>query len=195
MINFRFYLLISLIALFTGCTNPNKLSMGIVQEPKNVQYKESDFKDIIVKNDILANDDDIKNKLKFITQNCVKKYASINNFVYFDERYSVNYWFEISDNNITIESNIRNILKKKNDLQNEALLLGGTQGNRIFKIDLPYKLEKVNDSTYKITIYNNENINVTESFNKETNKAYEPTVWNISIDRFKVTVNNIANCI
>lgn len=194
MINFRFYLLIGLIALFTGCINPNKLSMGIVQEPKNVQYKESDFKNIIARKDILANDD-IKNKLKFITQNCVKKYASINNFVYLDERYSVNYWFEISDNNITIESNIRNILKKKNDLQNEALLLGGTQGNRIFKIDLPYKLEKVNDSTYKITIYNNENIIVTESFNKETNKAYEPTVWNIPIDRFKVTVNNIANCI
>lgn len=196
MINFRFYLLIGLIVLFSGCTNPNKLSVGTIQEPKNIEYKESDYKNIIVQKDILVNsDEDIKNKLKFITQNCVKRYVSINDYVYLDERYSVNYWFEITDNKITLESNIRNILKKKNDLQNEALFLGGAQGNRIFRIDLPYKLEKINDTTYKITIYNNENINVTESFNNETNKIYEPTVWNITIDRFKGTVNNIANCI
>lgn len=196
MINLRLYLLIGLVALFSGCTNPNKLSVGTIQEPKNVQYKESDYKNVIVQKDILANNDkDVKNRLKFATQYCVKRYGSMNDYVYLDERYSINYWFEIADNKITLESNIRNILKKKNDLQNESLLLGGTQGNTIYRIDLPYKLEKINDTTYKVTIYNNENINVTESFNNETNKIYEPTVWNIPIDRFKDKVNYIANCI
>lgn len=179
----------------SGCTNQNNLSLGTIQDEKNVQYKENEYNEILAEKDILANsDEDMKNKLKFITQNCVKRFWLYES-IYPNERISSNAWFDITENNISIEHNVRNFIKEKSDLKNENLNLGGRHGNRIFKISLPYKFYKINDTTYKLTIYNNENIKVVESMSNITNKPYEPTIFNIDIDKFKDKINGIAKCI
>ena len=179
----------------SGCTNQNDLSLGTIQDEKNVQYKENEYSEILAEKDISANsEEDMKNKLKFITQNCVKRFW-IYESIYPSERISSNAWFNITENNISIEHNVRNFIKEKSDLNNESLNLGGRHGNRIFKISLPYKLYKINDTTYKLTIYNNENIKVVESMSNITNKPYEPTIFNIDINKFKDKINGIAKCI
>lgn len=188
---------IALFALFiTGCANPNNFSISTLQDEKNIQYRESEYTEILIQKEInIDNFSNVKNKLRYITQECVKGNTLITDYVYINEKYSTNSWFEISDNSITIENNVRNIIKKKDDLSSEALNLGGTQGNRMFKISLPYKVSKLNDTTYKLIIYNNENINVIESINNSTGNPYESTVYNSDINDFKKQIVRMAKCI
>lgn len=196
MSKIKLYLFVMVGIFVSGCTNPNVLSIGTIQDEKNVQYRESEYAEILIEKDIAASsDEDMKKKLLFMTQECVKGYTMKSEYVYYNEKYSTNSWFEISDDKITIENNVRNIIKNKDDLKSEVLNLGGKQGNRMFKISLPYKLTKINNSTYKLTIYNNENIKVVESINNSTGKPYESTVYNFNINDFKVKINRMARCI
>lgn len=196
MSKIKLYLFVMVGIFVSGCTNPNVLSIGTIQDEKNVQYRESEYAEILIEKDIAASsDEDMKKKLLFMTQECVKGYTMKSEYVYYNEKYSTNSWFEISDDKINIENNVRNIIKNKDDLKSEVLNLGGKQGNRMFKISLPYKLTKINSSTYKLTIYNNENIKVVESINNSTGKPYETTVYNFNINDFKVKINRMARCI
>lgn len=192
----KLYLLFIAAIFVSGCTNPNNPSLGTLQDEKKIQYKENEYAEILIQKDITANsEDEIRNKLKLITQGCVQKYSIIAAYTYNNERISSNSWFDISNDTITIESNVRNILKDKRDINSEAINLGGRYGNRMYKIDLPYKLSKVNENTYKITIYNNENIKTVESINNATSKVYEPTVYSYDVNKFKEKVAYIAKCI
>lgn len=68
MNNLNLYGLCILFSFFlSGCTNPNNLSLGTIQDEKNVKYKENEYNKILAEKDILANsDEDMSNKLKFI---------------------------------------------------------------------------------------------------------------------------------
>ena len=192
----KLFLYIVVGIFVSGCTNPNVLSIGTIQDERNVQYRENEYLEILIEKNIAANsDEDMKKKLLFMTQECVKIYSITANYTYNNEKVSSSSWFDISNDSISIESNVRNILKDKKDINSEAINLGGGYGNRLYKIELPYKLTKINDTTYKITIFNNENIKTVESINNSTNKVYEPTVYSYDINKFKDKIIRIARCI
>lgn len=173
MNNIKLYLLGFFALFITGCTNQNSLSTGTIQEEKTIQFKENEYIEILTQKDIVGNNEnEATNKLKLLLQDSIKRVTFFRNDTFAEEKLISNYWFEISNNNIIIESNIRNIMKNKRDISNESINLGGSYGNRMFKVVLSYKITKVNDKTFRITVYNSENIKFVESINNMTNKPY-----------------------
>lgn len=173
MNNIKLYLLGFFALFITGCTNQNSLSTGTIQEEKTIQFKENEYIEILTQKDIEGNNEnEATNRLKLLLQDSIKRVTFFRNDTFAEEKLISNYWFEISNNNIIIESNIRNIMKNKRDISNESIDLGGSYGNRMFKVVLPYKITKVNDKTFRITVYNSENIKFVESINNITNKPY-----------------------
>lgn len=189
MNNIKLYLLGLIALLVTGCTNQNSLSLGTIQEEKNIQYRENEYVEILVQKDIVGkNENDVKNKLKLLLQDSIKRVSYFRNDTLSEEKIFNSTWFEITDDNIIIESNIRNIIKNKSDINSESINLGGSYGNRMFKATLPYKIIKVNDTTFKFSVYNIENIKFVESINNATNKPY---IENFDYKNFKTRVITI----
>ena len=185
----KLYLLGIIALCITGCTNQNSLSLGTVQDSKNIQYKENDYVDILIQKDIAgSSESEARINLNMMLQKSAVRVNFIKNISFSNERVFDNSWFDVTNDFIIYEDNLRNILKDKRDINSQNLNLGGTYGNRMYKIVLPYKLVKVNEKTYNITIFNNENLEFVESINNSTNKPY---VENFDVKRFKNKVNGI----
>lgn len=197
MNNIKLYLLVVVAIILSGCAGTNNPSLSTIQDEKSNQIRESDYKDILIQKDIALNapKDDIKNKIRLIMQSCIKSNFIITERINYNERFSSNAWFDITDENIIIESNLRDILKVKSDINSETINLGGRYGNRMLKISLPYKITKMSDTVYKLVVHNNETIKSIESVSAETGKPFENNVYNSKINEFKDDINRTARCV
>jgi hypothetical protein len=188
-------LIILLFINFTGCTNQNELSLGKIDDKEIVKLHEKDYKEILVDKILISDtNEQMKQWLFFKTNSCIKEELSSYAYTYNNERFSTSDWFEITDENLVIEYNLRNIIKDKKDLENEELKLGGTQGNKMFRIKLPYKIIKQKDKDYRFILNNSENVELIKSISLKTNKPFEETLYNKSLEVFKIRINYLAKC-
>lgn len=183
--------------LFVGCLNPNPISPSIIQDKKSIVFQEKDFKDTLFKLTYISKTkEQLKNHLKVKLPFCLKDNFITTTHLYFNQRISNDIWYDLKDKTIKIENYTSNFMKDRSRKSNdEKLVLGGEFGNNVYGINLPYSITKVSEDRYMLEIFNNKNIEVTESFNVVAKKPYEPYVYMRSIEDFKKNINRAISCI
>lgn len=193
------YLIFTIVMIgINGCTNPNSLSIGKVEEKKNLAYKEEKYKEVLiekVKN--VDSEKQLKQNLYLQTQFCIKKLNQTGDTTLTEERFYRSWWVDIDEMNIVFEYNLRNFIQYKNNKEaKEEIILGGSySGNKQLKIKLPYDIKKLNENEFSFILKNSSNIEMIESFNTIDKRNYEHARLSMTKEEYKESVLKIITCI